>query len=174
MRPLPLTALALLCACSSVDPRALARLAALDPLAADPAQIAVRLSLPEGLRVPPGGAVLTLASSRSDTGQALDGRFVLAQAGGVWRVAPQDLAALRDAQARARAWELEAPRAHSGSLSVSLTGCLSGDGPAPDAPVAAEISTDGGANFVPLLRGVRAAEILRASATAKAPRACPE
>lgn len=155
--------LTLLSACSGLSPVALAKLSQLDPITVDPAQIAVRLDLPDGLAVPPGGATLVLRSARSDTGQSTEARLNLAETGGIWALTPQDAVRLRDVQSRIRQWEAEAPEAHSGSFSIGVAGCASGDGPDPAAPIRADLSLDGGASFLPILRGVTVQDALDAA-----------
>ncbi|MEZ5713801.1 MAG: hypothetical protein R3D85_00695 [Paracoccaceae bacterium] len=155
-----LAASALLAACSSLNPVTLARLAQLDPMTADPGAIAIRLDLPDGLVVPPGGATLDIASARSDTGQSVKARLALTERAGIWALDPADAARLRSLRAQIRQWEAEAPEANSGSFSLGITGCATGDGPDPAAPVRADLSLDGGASFLPFLRGASVAQVL--------------
>lgn len=162
-----------LCGCATVNPVTLARLGALDPLTADPSAFAARLSLPEGLVVVPGGAVLTLSANRADTGETVTGRFELVRNGDVWRLSDPDTARLRALQSQIRGWKSQAPDASSGALTISLTGCATGTGPDPDAAVSADLSLDGGASFAPLLRGLTAGEIIALADPEGTARPCP-
>ena len=148
-------------ACGSVHPLTAARLSRLDPLTADPAAIAARISLPEGLAISPGGAVLEIGARRKDTGESLSGRYALRRKGDTWALAPADAAALRTLQAEVLAWKAE--DAGEGHLSLHLTGCRTGAGPAQDAPISADLSLDGGASFLPLLRGLEVSDLQRAA-----------
>ncbi len=151
MRPVILSAL-LLSACTGLVPSTLMRLEGVSPTTADPAGFAVDLSLPVGLDVLPGSAMLTFAVGRSDTGQAASGRFALERAGNVFRVATADLPELRDLQATARQWKLENDVAVQGSLSVHLVPCTRGRGPDEDARINVSLQMTEGGNFLPLIR----------------------
>jgi hypothetical protein len=70
----------------------------------------------------------------------------------VFRVAPDDLAALRELQKTAQRWKEEAGGATEGSLSVNLAPCLMGDGPAPDARVSVGLRLEKVGMFLPLVR----------------------
>ena len=59
----------LLAACASISPLTTARLAAMDPLTADPAELAVAVVLPAGLAVGAKGVTLDLTAARGDEGQ---------------------------------------------------------------------------------------------------------
>ncbi|NJM82897.1 MAG: hypothetical protein HC844_10730 [Tabrizicola sp.] len=62
-------------ACASLVPSTVTRLAALDPLSADPGDIAVSIILPPGLAVTPGSARLELAATRGD--KTISGSYAL-------------------------------------------------------------------------------------------------
>lgn len=175
MTRLALLALLALAACSSLDPVTMTRLSRLDPLTADPSDVVARLALPPGLEVPPGGATLALAARRRDTGETLDAHFALIRRGDTWRLARADADRLRELQAGIRDWTSAAPDASEGSLSLRLTGCAIGTGPAPTAPVSADLSLDGGTSFAPLVRGLTAGEIAAMAdpGTTGAYRPCP-
>lgn len=157
-----------LAACASVAPGTAARLAALDPVTADPAAIEVALLLPPGLQVAPGTAVLTLAASRGD--QRLSGDFrlqprpapgVAPPAGGsvaAFGLAPADLPRMRDLQAGIAGWRDAG--AAQGSLSVGVGGCALGSGPDPDATGAVLLRLAPDAPFRPLIRPTRLADLL--------------
>jgi hypothetical protein len=165
MRFLP--AVLLLPACASVVPSAAARLAAVDPLTADPAQIAVAVMLPQGLAIRPGTAVLEMAGSRGD--QRVAERLVLApmpvpdlavpQGSTLmaFGIAPADAARLRHVQAAIRAWKAEGPA--QGRLSVGLGGCATAP-LAPDAEGSVLVRLEEGGPFRPLVDGARLADLL--------------
>ncbi|MDF0601097.1 hypothetical protein P1J78_10175 [Psychromarinibacter sp. C21-152] len=162
-----------LAGCAALDPAGVARLSALDPLTTDPARIVARIALPPGLVVPPGAAVLDIGATRADTGARLTGRYALTSRGDLWALSPDDAARLRALLARIRAWTAAAPEATRGRLALSVSACATGGGPDPDAPIAADLSTDGGARFVPVLRGLTAGDLLARANTAGADGACP-
>ncbi|QDC08287.1 hypothetical protein FHY55_03085 [Oceanicola sp. D3] len=161
-----------LAACTTLNPVTAARLSRLDPLTADPAAIAARLRLPEGLAIQPGGAVLSISAIRKDTGERLAETFELEPSGTLWRLSEPDIATMREAQDRAARWKREAPDQSSGALSLSLTGCSRStgarSGPDPEAPISADVSLDGGASFLPLIRGLTVADLAKAAGTGTA------
>jgi len=141
-----------LSACTSLVPSTIMRLNGLSPTTADPEGFAVDLTLPDGIDVMHGTARLMFTVTRSDTGAEQSGDFVLARAGSVFRIAPDDYAPLRDLQTTARAWTAENDGATNGSLGLSLTPCLIGNGPAPDARVSVGLRLEEGGAFLPLVR----------------------
>ncbi len=154
MRKLLLSAL-LMSACTSIVPSTLMRLDDVSPTDADPAGFAVDLSLPTGLDIVPGSAMLTFVVRRSDTNQMASGRFALENVGNVFRVAPADLQELRGLQATARQWKAKYGAATEGSLSINLTPCTRGDGPDADARVNIGLQIAEGGRFLPLVRNGR-------------------
>ncbi|MEJ8561836.1 hypothetical protein QTO30_11835 [Yoonia sp. GPGPB17] len=142
----------LLSACTSIVPSTVMRLNDVSPTTADLAGFAIDLSLPAGIDIVPGTAQLMFAVTRSDTGEMQSGAFVLEREGSVFRVAPQDLSELRALQATARAWEAENEDASNGSLGISLSPCLIGDGPAPNARVSVGLRLAEDGAFLPLVR----------------------
>lgn len=162
-----------LAACSYVSAPGLARLSALSPLEADPADIAVAIDLPSGLGTVPSSTILTLQANRTDTGESFEETFVLRtrRAGDldVFAVAETDLDRLRAAQREARLWEDAAPQASQGSLSVSAEFCTTGRGPAPDARSSILIQTSPTGAFFPLVRNAP----VREAADPEALRALP-
>lgn len=176
LRPVVMLCAALTCVgCSSVNPFAMARLAQLNPMTTDPADFAARLHLPDGLQIPPDGATLVVQAERSDIGAQREARYAFVSDGEIWTLSDRDAADLRAVQTMVQAWKAEAPDATTGSITLQLTGCAVGAGPAPNAPVSADLSLDGGRSFVPLIKGLTAADVTRAHRTtgalAQAP--CP-
>ncbi|MBS8227228.1 hypothetical protein [Vannielia litorea] len=164
---------AMLPACTTLNPVTAARLSRMNPLTADPAAIAARLTLPEGLAVRPGSAILTISAERKATGEAFTHAFALEQRGSTWRLSPADVQTLRVAQAEAARWKEEAPDETTGSIQLSLGGCAVDEGPHPEATVAADLSLDGGASYAPLIRGVPVARIAAAAGPEAPLPACP-
>ena len=160
MRLTAWAALALLAACGSVDPVTMARLAALDPLAEDPAAFSVGLDLPDGLAIPPGGAALTLSARDAQGDEVRAEADLMEGADGRWRVAEADLPALRETQRTIRAWKAADPDGTSGSLSLELAACRDGSGTLPTGTVSADIVTAPGAAPAPLLRRVPVGRVL--------------
>jgi hypothetical protein len=132
----------------------LARLSTLSPTTADPAGFAVLMTMPEGLGVQRGSARLIYAVRRTDTGEALQEDVVLKRDSGtqVFRIAADDYARLRNAQATARAWQVQNDAATEGALSVHIAGCKIGAGPDPDARVSVALKVAQGGEFQPLVR----------------------
>lgn len=161
--------------CGSVVPSTVARLAGLSPLDADPAGFEVGLVLPDGVGIMPNSATLGFEARRSDTGESRSETFVLERIDGDvprWRVAREDLPAMRAFQAQAGAWEAEDPVASSGSISAWLMPCTQGDGPAPDADVSILLRLGEGAPLLPLVRNAPLADFSDAEDIAALP-ACP-
>ena len=160
-----LPATLLLAACTSLVPGTIGRLSGLDPLEADPAQFEVALSLPAGIDVLPGGALLTLSAER--TGLSTTERFtleradvmtlggaIIAQPGGgivLYRLARADLPRIRAQQELIRAWKAEDANTQ-GSLGIALSPCLSGSAPAEGAEGAVWLRMEAGGAFLPLVR----------------------
>ncbi len=153
MRSLILSALTL-SACTSIVPSKVLRLHALSPIEADPAGFAVAITLPKGLEIEPQSARLMFMVTRTDTGETRDDVFVLERMTAeraIYRVAPNDLNALRAAQVVAREWKAENDDATSGSLGVTLSPCKVGTGPAPDARATVAIRVNEDGPFLPLI-----------------------
>ena len=139
LAPLYAFAFLALSACASVNPVGLARLAAMDPLSADPQQISVAVRLPQALKLRTGDLVMVLKTNGVEGPGAIDETFSLAvsdaaagDAGVIApetgerlqtaRVAPQDVERLRATQAKARALKAEGGAKGKGSLTVSAKG----------------------------------------------------
>lgn len=152
-----LLALGGLAACSALNPVTLARMALLDPLTVPPGDVVVRLDLPEGLHVGPGDGVLEVAVARKSTGETIAERFELVQSETLWALAPQDAARLSALQDRARSWPEED---REGTLSLAISGCSAGGGPAPGAVINVDISFDAGRSFAPLIRDLPASDVI--------------
>lgn len=142
----------ILAGCSSLVPTTAMRLGGLSPLTADPAEIAVRLVLPEGVDVLEGSARLIYQVGRPALGQIEAEVVTLARAGDVFAIAADDLGRLRALQARARDWKAQDPSGTKGALSVSLTPCTQGAGPVADATVDVFLRITAEGAFLPLLR----------------------
>ena len=175
IKTLPALAAVLLSACASVVPGTAARLAALDPLTADPSAIELVMILPEGLAVIPGSARLEFGAVRGN--ETLNGSFVLedrpvttpvalpegATARG-FALTDEDADRMRALQAEIAAWKREG--AAQGSLGIGLGGCGVGDGPAADAVGSVLIRTTQGGPFLPLIRDGKLADLLGAEVLA--------
>ncbi|MFN3844442.1 MAG: hypothetical protein ACK4RZ_01305 [Paracoccaceae bacterium] len=147
-------------ACGTVSPVTMARLAALDPLTADPAELAVAIVVPEGFSVVPGTAKLTLKAARGQ--QKLAEMVTLLDrplAGAVqtpegsrataYALAPIDVQRMRDWQATVAGWTDGG--AASGTFGLGVDGCTTGDGPAPDALAAVYVRLEAGGSYLPLV-----------------------
>lgn len=142
----------LLSACGSVVATTAVQLANLSPLTADPADFAVRVTLPDGLDVAPGTAVLSLKAQETPEAAPITEDYTLQRDADVFRVAQADLASLRALQAKANAWEAADSEAASGSLGIKLQPCRRGDQLSVDARVSVAIQIEQGGIFLPLIR----------------------
>ena len=128
-----------LSACASVNPVGLARLAAMDPLAADPQRISVAARLPQALKLRTGDLMMVVKTDATEGPDRIDETFFLsvndAAPGSTGviapeaeerlqtaRVAPQDIERLRATQAKARALKAAGGAKGRGSLTVSAKG----------------------------------------------------
>lgn len=162
-------AIAFLSGCSSVVPSGIARLAAVSPLEADPADIAVSLDLPDGIAITDGSAQLTLMAKRQDTDQTSDEVYVLAKGVGsdgseIFSISSDDIARFRTQQSEIRDWETTHPDDTNGSMGVTLEGCLTGNGPDDAATVSINIRTSAAGRFFPLVKNAPVAEVLQTGA----------
>lgn len=165
---LALAALAL-SACSALVPSTAARLAALDPLTADPAALELVVILPPGLAVSPGSATLDLSADRG--AEHRGGSFRLADrpapagldlpegttARG-FAIADKDVERMRALQTEIAGWKREG--AAEGRLGLGIGGCAVGDGPAPDATGSVLIRVREGGPFLPLITKGKLADLL--------------
>jgi hypothetical protein len=167
----PALAFLLLAACGSVVPSTAARLATLDPLAADPSEIAVAVILPPGLAVSPGSARLELGA-RLGAEQLVES-FVLkdspAETGPeapegassrIFTVSDIDAKRLRKVQEGIAALKRKGDA--SGHLSIGLAGCAVGSGPSVDATGSVLIRLRDDGPFLPLIRDGSLADLLGA------------
>jgi hypothetical protein len=161
-----LLSLLLVSACSSLVPSTTAQLAQLSPLEADPAAIALAIQLPPGLVVPEGGAKMVVEATRKATGETRRGDYVLASEPGdpaqfaadpgdsvtFYRLAPDDIAPMRDLQTIVADWKTADPDGTAGSFSMGLAGCAVGQGPEPDAKGSVYIRTVANGAYLPLIQ----------------------
>lgn len=158
-----------LAACTSVVPSTAARLAAMDPLTADPAAIELVVILPPGLAIIPGSAKLELSADRGAEHKA--GSFslserpvapgVAAPEGGTARafaIAEADVPRMRALQTEIAAWKREG--AANGSLGMGLGGCAVNGGPAADATGSVLIRVREDGPFLPLIADGKLADLL--------------
>lgn len=146
-----------LAACSTLNPITLARMARMDPLTVPPGDVAVRLSLPAGLTVRTGDAVLEISVTNKRSGARLGERFELVENDKVWTLTPEASARLASLQTEARGWPDDE---RDGTLEMWITGCKQGAGPAPGALIEVDISFDTGRTFAPLVRNLAAEEVI--------------
>lgn len=173
MKSLLLSSMLALAGCSDIPIATVLRLAALDPLSADPAGMAVALDLPDGVGIAPGSAELTLRAQAAD-GAEISGRYGLeATEGGVWHVRDGDRARLRADQARAAAWETADPAGTVGQFSVMLSPCQTGGGDIGRGRLSAALQLEPGGPFLPLLRNVPVAELTEGVLLPDLPRCAP-
>ena len=175
IKTLPVLAAILLAACASVVPGTAARLAAMDPLTADPAVIELVMILPDGLAVIPGSARLEFGAARGD--EKRTGSFVLedrpvatpvtvppgATARG-FALTPADADRMRALQAEIAVWKREGPA--QGTLGIGLGGCGVDGGPAADAVGSVLIRLVDDGPFLPLIRDGKLADLLGAEVLA--------
>lgn len=173
----PVSALACLglAACGAVVPETAARLAATDPLVADPGAIELVVVLPPGLSVTPGTAVLEFGATRGS--ERRSGRYVLEDlpvpaavaipdgaSARAYALTDRDAERMRTLQAEIAGWMRAG--AAQGSLSLGIGGCAMGDGPAPDAVGSVLIRMAEGGPFLPLIREGKLSDLLGAEVLA--------
>ena len=164
-----------LSACSAIVPSTAARLAAFDPLTADPAGIELLVILPPGLSVRPGTAKLEFGAVRGT--ESRKGSFALADRpvttgldlpdGATARhyaLTPADAQAMRALQAEISAWKRDGTA--QGALGLGVDGCATGAGPAPDATGSVLIRLEDKAAFLQLIDQGKLADLLGAAALA--------
>jgi hypothetical protein len=162
-------ALVSLSACASVNPVALAKLAALDTLAADPAAISVAARLPESLKLRDGDLVMTIAINGKESGVKLSEEFKLdvsdAEAGGAGtvaagprerlqtaKIAEADLARLKAVQEKARVHKTKSSGKGEGTFSIGIAGgCKTAEPPAGPLLISVYLKTDAEMGFYPVI-----------------------
>jgi hypothetical protein len=139
LKPAFCAALLSLTACASVNPVGLAKLAALDPLSADPAQITVAARLPLALKLRSGDLIMVIKTDATAGPDKIDETFLLevadAAPGDAGVIAPEagerlqtarvaagDIARLRTTQSKARVLKAAGSSKGKGSLSVAAKG----------------------------------------------------
>ena len=174
MRFCPIIPIILLSACSLVAPGAMERLNAISPLEADPTDIQAILDLPDGIGVVKDGAVLRFSATRNDTGETVDGIFVLAETndGGrvVYQIAPTDVPRLLALQDKVRVWKKTAPDKTKGSLSIDMAACLKDGGLADGSTFSVWLRTEADQDPFPLVYQSKATNLLEGLAKN---RTCP-
>jgi hypothetical protein len=125
----------------------------------DPAQLAVALELPEGVTLPEGAAFIAISATQSKLGKTSDRKYFLkkhpaGEGRSIYKIAQSDLPIIRRQQALISGWEDADPDASSGSFSVGLNGCRTGDGPQPNGIVNISLQTSPDGAFVPLIRNM--------------------
>ncbi|PWL35675.1 hypothetical protein [Marivita sp. XM-24bin2] len=163
--------------CGSVNPGNMLALSQLSPLTADPSGIRAGIDLPVGVTIPPDGAVLTFAATRSDTGQADMGVFELerletAQGMLLFRLAPEDRAEYIRLRDMFDAWETEAPRATNGTFSIAVAACKTGSGPDSEATFSVYVATAADAPLAVVVEDAPIGEALEAARNAGASALC--
>ncbi|MEL7461365.1 MAG: hypothetical protein AAFX45_02175 [Pseudomonadota bacterium] len=124
-----LVLLILLAGCGSVVPRTAMMLNAMNPLATDPAALAVSVDLPPGLGIIDDSVIFAAEASNPDRGMR-SGDWVLFEDRDVegrpsYRFSDSDAAELRNLQSEIAIWEADDPRGTKGSFSVNIGVCRS-------------------------------------------------
>jgi hypothetical protein len=184
-KPVLAAALFSLASCASVNPIGLAKLVAMDPLTADPAQLAVAARLPEALKLRTGDLVITIKSDSAEGADAIDETFLLdvkdakaGEAGVIMpeagerlqtaRVAPADIERLRTTQAKARAMKAVGGKKGKGSISVNARGaCRTGDLPAGALNLNIFMANQKGGSWFPVVSNLDVRKALGADVLAK-------
>jgi hypothetical protein len=184
-KPVVAAALFSLASCASVNPIGLAKLAAMDPLATDPAQMAVAARLPEALKLRTGDLVMTVKTDGAKGVDVIDETFLLdindASAGeaGVIvpeagerlqtaRVAPSDIERLRATQAKARVIKTAGGEKGQGAISINARGaCRTGDLTAGPLNLNIFMATEKGGGWFPVVSNLDVRKALGADLVAK-------
>lgn len=140
-----------LAACSTLVPDTMRAVADIDPLRADPADIALKLTLPPSVGIVPGSAMLRFGA-RNQTGASLEQSFALEEKDGVFAVSNKDHAELRRLQSEVGKWKAEDPTGTKGSISLGFGPCRIGDTVPEDARASVGIRLDQGGTFLPLVQ----------------------
>lgn len=172
MRSFLLTAFLTLCACGSVVTTTALQLANLSPLTADPADFAVKITVPTGLDVAPNSATLLFTGQETPDSEPVTGTYILERQGDVFRIAPSDLALMRAQQAQFNTWETADSDAASGSLSVGIQACGDPSALTLDSRVSVAIQITKGGVFLPLIRNAPLSSVV-AQEELDALEACP-
>lgn len=159
MKDILLAASICLGACSTVVPGTVLKLQGVDPLTADPADIALRVDLPDSVALLPEAGTLDLRATLRD-GSELSGSFPIEQRGDVLRVAQAAQSDLRALQADIRQWKEADPDGTSGSLSVDLEPCVTVDPVPEDATLSVSVRLDKDGPFLPLVRNASVVDAL--------------
>jgi hypothetical protein len=170
-----LAALLALSACAAVVPSTAARLAAFDPLTADPAEIELILVLPAGLAVSPGSARLELRAERGKeqrdgsfrlADRPMDQGFPLPEGASARRfaIAEADIPRMRALQAEIAGWKATGDA--RGAFGLGIGGCAVGAGPAAEARGSALIRVAADGPFLPLIDNGRLSDLLGADVLA--------
>ena len=174
-------------ACASVNPAAMAKLASLDPLTADPQQIAVAARLPDALKLRTGDLMMVVKTNGANGPEKINETFYLevsdAEAGDAGviipddgerlqtaRVAPQDMERLRATQAKASAMKAAGGAKGKGSLTVSAKGgCRAAE--LPDGPLMLNIymQTENKGDWFPVVNRLDVKRALGEEMLAKVP-----
>jgi hypothetical protein len=184
-KPALIAALFSLVSCASVNPIGLARLAAMDPLATDPAQLAVAARLPEALKLRTGDLVMTVKTDGATGADAIDETFLLdvkeAKAGEAGVIVPQaderlqtarvaepDIARLRATQAKARTIKAAGGKKGSGAISINVRGgCKTGELPAGPLNLNIFMESGKGGGWFPVVSNLELRKALGAEVIAK-------
>jgi hypothetical protein len=184
-KPVLAAALFSLASCASVNPIGLAKLAAMDPLTADPAQLAVAARLPEALKLRTGNLVMTVKTDDTKGADMIDETFLLdvkdakgGEAGVIMpetgerlqtaRVASADIDRLRATQARARVIKTAGGEKGKGSISIFVRGaCRTGDLPAGPLNLNVFMATETGGSWFPVVSNLDVRKALGADVLAK-------
>lgn len=168
-----LIAVLALSACSYVAPTTAAKLATVDPLTADPAQIEVAVLFPPGLQATPDTAKLQVKAAGGR--DQLDGTFTLAEHGTgpgpkakagsqmvIYGITPADAAQMRDWQSQVARWNADGAGKSTGSLGVAIEACTVNGGPAEDAEGSVLIRLEKAGDFLPLIHAAPLSHLLGA------------
>ena len=153
----------LLGACSTVVPSTLLQMQALDPLSADPADIALQVTLPDGVALLPEAGTLDLRAELPD-GSTIGGSFPIVAVGDVLRIAPATYADLRAPQTKINGWKAIDPDSTTGSLSVAIAPCLTGGEIPADTRLSVAIRLEQDGPFLPLIQDAPVARALKGQA----------
>ncbi|GIT92732.1 hypothetical protein JANAI62_30310 [Jannaschia pagri] len=146
--------------CASVVPGTALLASRMDPLTADPADIAAFPILPEGIGLLADESVLVLSGVRQSDGISHAETFILSPWQGGYRIDPEDYERFRDQQVRLINWSEEVGL--DGSLGITLAPCLIGRGPDADARYSVDVILRQGGARLPLLKDAPLKDIIEA------------
>ena len=132
-----------------------------DPITADPAGIAARVTLPDGIDLPDDGAVMTLSAVNTETEAVSRERYVLTLSDdrGLYVLSRGDQARLSEQQGTILGWMTQEIDV-DGTFNFAIDPCRTGDGPDRHARVSVQLRGETDGPFLPVIDDMHLRRIL--------------